>query len=388
MSEYIPNRKLKSVTVKNFQAHTNSTFNLENGLNLIVGTSDSGKSALARAINFVLYNISESDFVREKEKYFEVEIVFADDAIIKRTKGKDINSVSYKYPHDFDFTTYKAFGNNYPDEVLDFLDRPVITKSLGAVSYSDQSNKNFLIEQPASAQPKIISSIIGTDDLQKAADNCSTKVRSYNEQVKASENLIKTLEDKIETEYVDLDNKKESLDDLLLVIDQISSLETEVLLIDSDIKSYQSINKRGKDAKKNLTLHEKIVDQLSSKVETLVEKSNELKGLSEIIESNDSLTNKLESAKKKLRFHTLITESCIDSNIKTIETLKSDMHEISLLIYEKDLNHHRIYELQEKIKQEKTLIKNNESSLENYQKIIIDNGWYCSECNKFGGQEI
>ena len=49
------------------------------------------------------------------------------------------------------------------------------------------------------------------------------------------------------------------------------------------------------------------------------------------------------------------------------------------------LNHHLF---SHKIKQEKTLIKNNESSLENYQKIIIDNGWYCSECNKFGGQEI
>lgn len=388
MSEYMPNRKLKSVTVKNFQAHTNSTFNLENGLNLIVGTSDSGKSALARAINFVLYNISESDFVRLKEKQFEVEIVFADGAVIKRTKGKDINSVSYKYPHDFDFTTYKAFGNNYPEEVLDFLDRPVYTKSLGAVSYSDQSNKNFLIEQPASAQPKIISSIVGTDDLQKAADNCSSKVRNYNEQIKISENLIKTLEDKIETDYVNLDEKKKALDDLLIVVDQISSLETEVLLIDSDIKSYQSINKRGKEAKKNQILHEKIVKTLHDKVDVLINKSSELETISTIIDTNQALTNKLNSANKKIKYHNSIIKSCIEANTKQIDILSSDMNEISLLSYEHSLLLQNIYDNQEKIKKEKNLIKDHESELQDLQKIIIKNGWYCSECNKFGGQEI
>ena len=54
-------RKISLVKVKNFQAHENSEFRLSNGLNLIYATNDSGKSALARALDFVLQNKSEGN---------------------------------------------------------------------------------------------------------------------------------------------------------------------------------------------------------------------------------------------------------------------------------------------------------------------------------------
>ncbi len=388
MSENLVDRKIKSVRVKNFQAHTDSTFNLENGLNLIVGTSDSGKSALARAINFVLFNISESDFVREKEKFFEVEIVFADGAVIKRIKGKDLNSVSYKYPTDFDFTTYKAFGNNYPDEVLDFLDRPVMSKALGAVSYSDQSNKNFLIEQPASAQPKILSTIIGTDDIQKAVDNCLSKVRSFSEQIKTSESSIKNLEEKIDTQYVDLDEEKIILDNLLNILDQINVIETEVLLIESDIETLKSIKKRGNENRNNLDHCNAVIDTLTDKVMDLVNKSNELSQIVGLINSDQTIKNKLEISEKNLELQQAILQSSIESKIDNVQSLLSETNNISELI--KDINSYKTnsQNINQKIQNEINVINTKQSELDNLYKIIHKNGWYCSECNKFGGQEL
>lgn len=388
MSENIIDRKLKSVTVKNFQAHTDSTFDLENGLNLIVGTSDSGKSALARAINFVLYNISESDFVREKEKFFEVEIVFADGAIIKRTKGKDINSVSYKYPTDFDFTTFKAFGNSYPDVVLDFLDRPIMSKALGAVSYSDQSNKNFLIEQPASAQPKILSTVIGTDDIQKAADNCSSKVRSFNDQVKTSESVIKNLEEKIETQYVNLDEEKQILDGLQNILEQINIIETEVLLIESDLNTLKSIKKRGNENKQHLNLCNNIIEILSEKIDTLVTKSNDLLSITTIIDNDKNIKERLKIAQKNLELNQAILDSSIETKIEKIQLLSSETNVISDMIDDTNNFKIKIHNFIQKIEDEKNIIETKQEELDNLYKIIHENEWYCNECNKFGGQEL
>jgi exonuclease SbcC len=388
MSENIIDRKLKSVTVKNFQAHTDSTFDLENGLNLIVGTSDSGKSALARAINFVLYNISESDFVREKEKFFEVEIVFADGAIIKRTKGKDINSVSYKYPTDFDFTTFKAFGNSYPDVVLDFLDRPIMSKALGAVSYSDQSNKNFLIEQPASAQPKILSTVIGTDDIQKAADNCSSKVRSFNDQVKTSESVIKNLEEKIETQYINLDEEKQILDGLQNILEQINIIETEVLLIESDLNTLKSIKKRGNENKQHLNLCNNIIQILSEKIDTLVTKSNDLVSITTIINNDKNIKERLKIAQKNLELNQAILDSSIETKIEKIQLLSSETNVISDMIDDTNNFKTKIHNYIQKIEDEKNIIETKQEELDNLYKIIHENEWYCNECNKFGGQEL
>jgi exonuclease SbcC len=388
MSENIIDRKLKSVTVKNFQAHTDSTFDLENGLNLIVGTSDSGKSALARAINFVLYNISESDFVREKEKFFEVEIVFADGAVIKRTKGKDINSVSYKYPTDFDFTTFKAFGNSYPDVVLDFLDRPIMSKALGAVSYSDQSNKNFLIEQPASAQPKILSTVIGTDDIQKAADNCSSKVRSFNDQVKTSESVIKNLEEKIETQYINLDEEKQILDELQNILEQINTIETEVLLIESDLNTLKSIKKRGNENKQHLNLCNNIIEILSEKIDTLVTKSNDLVSIATIINNDKNIKERLKIAQKNLELNQAILDSSIETKIEKIQLLSSETNVILNMIDDTNTVKTNINNYIQKIEDEKNIIKTKQEELDNLYKIIHENEWYCNECNKFGGQEL
>ena len=47
---------LKRVRLENFQSHKNSIIDFDRGLNVIVGPSDSGKSAIIRAIKWALYN--------------------------------------------------------------------------------------------------------------------------------------------------------------------------------------------------------------------------------------------------------------------------------------------------------------------------------------------
>ncbi len=51
----MPNRFLTEIKLENFQDHKDSTISLTNGINLIVGSSDAGKSAILRAVNFVFH---------------------------------------------------------------------------------------------------------------------------------------------------------------------------------------------------------------------------------------------------------------------------------------------------------------------------------------------
>jgi len=45
---------INSLTIQNFQSHKNTTLEFDNGINIIIGQSDSGKTAIIRALNWVI----------------------------------------------------------------------------------------------------------------------------------------------------------------------------------------------------------------------------------------------------------------------------------------------------------------------------------------------
>jgi exonuclease SbcC len=62
-------RYIKKVTLKNFQSYSDHTVEFTSGLNVLEGTSDSGKSAILRAISFVLHNSPRKDsFIQEEQQ--------------------------------------------------------------------------------------------------------------------------------------------------------------------------------------------------------------------------------------------------------------------------------------------------------------------------------
>ena len=62
------NRKIKSVRMINFQNHRETYYKLTDGLNIITGSSDNGKTACARALNFALNNIHSGDIIMHGQK--------------------------------------------------------------------------------------------------------------------------------------------------------------------------------------------------------------------------------------------------------------------------------------------------------------------------------
>ena len=59
----VKDRYIKTVKIHDFQSHEDSFMEFEKGLNIIVGPSDSGKSAVIRAIKWALFNeIGKGDY--------------------------------------------------------------------------------------------------------------------------------------------------------------------------------------------------------------------------------------------------------------------------------------------------------------------------------------
>lgn len=122
-------RRIKTLIIKNFQNHKYTNITFDNGLNIIAGSSDCGKTAISRAIFFALYNrASGDDYVYFGEKKAEVYIEFFDSSVFIRTKGKNINTAQFKYPEDSEFTVFAKVGTHYNQQILNFLGMPLKLK--------------------------------------------------------------------------------------------------------------------------------------------------------------------------------------------------------------------------------------------------------------------
>lgn len=111
---------LARLHLKNFQSHRDTVINFDPGVNAIAGLSDSGKSAIFRALNWVINNKpAGADFATHGESSVEVELILSSGTKIRRRRTKSDNLF------EMDGKEYRAFGQDVPEEIraaLNFAD--------------------------------------------------------------------------------------------------------------------------------------------------------------------------------------------------------------------------------------------------------------------------
>ena len=105
---------IKKLRIKNFQKHKSIDIEFDDHITSIVGPSDSGKSALIRALKWVITNKPNGmEFIREGSKKCSVRIE-TDNHKITRSRGTENT-------YHLDKEVFHAFGNNVPKEIIDSL---------------------------------------------------------------------------------------------------------------------------------------------------------------------------------------------------------------------------------------------------------------------------
>lgn len=182
---------VKSLSVKNFQSLKKITLDLK-PFTVIVGKSDSGKSALVRAISAALFNTSGNDYITWGEKECLVQII-SDGNLIEYKKG---SSPSYKINSE----RFSAIGRG-PFIGVEKLGFREISNEGAKIrpQISTQYDPPFLISDAFS--PQIVASILGV-----LSD--SIKVSSAK---KMAETDLRAVTSELNYKEKDIDSTKTSL---------------------------------------------------------------------------------------------------------------------------------------------------------------------------------
>lgn len=205
-------RYITSLELENFQCHARTLLTFSPGLNVIVGPSDQGKTAIIRALRWVLYNEPRgSDFVRVGAEHCRVTVTFDDGTRITREKGPRTNR--YVIEKDGERREFNAVTPEVEREVrvahgmmpLVLDEDREIKLHLGG-----QLEAPFLLEEPGTLRAKALSQIVGVHIIDAAIrDVLADEGRAAREEADLGRD-ISSWEEKL-AQYHDLPAQEEAL---------------------------------------------------------------------------------------------------------------------------------------------------------------------------------
>ena len=185
--------KVKSIDIVNFQSHENTHIDFNDGLNIIIGESNNGKTSILRAMDWVIDNQPlGTDFIMTGKNYCKVRITYDNDTFIERyrtLKDTGYYRVGVINNGQETYQEYKGFTNNVPVEVMNVHQMPKIsiTKSIEThLNKISQLERPFLITENTNEKAAAIGRITGTNIVDVAIKNVGSDIASDKKHLKAN----------------------------------------------------------------------------------------------------------------------------------------------------------------------------------------------------------
>jgi DNA repair exonuclease SbcCD ATPase subunit len=172
-------KKISKVEVVNFQSHKSTIIDSFGDFNVVLGPTDSGKSAILRAIKWCLYNEPDgTDFIRQGEPYAEVTVYFNDGTAVRRYKSKRENR--YELLKDGgSILTLESFGSGPVGVVVDFHGMREVNffGRNQSLNICDQLSLPFFIANSPIERATMIGQLAKTDVIDRAIKNTAGDMR-------------------------------------------------------------------------------------------------------------------------------------------------------------------------------------------------------------------
>ena len=202
---------IKSLDIENFQSHAKTRLEFVEGVNWIVGASDTGKSAIARAMCWLFENRPSGDAFRSHwggDTIVQIELENKDlpNCFIRRVKEKNDNFYTHQ-PDDETVggMTFRAFGQNVPDEITDalYLDP--------SINFQRQHDGPFLVNDSPGEVARELNRVASLDEIDTTFAAIESRLRSVTRKHKELEAETIDRQVRLEALTVDVDQREAAI---------------------------------------------------------------------------------------------------------------------------------------------------------------------------------
>lgn len=321
---------IKEINIKNFQSHKDTKMSLHPGLNVIVGTSYSGKSAILRALRWLVENKAPKGIYRSFwGGDTSIELVLDEHSA---TRGRTDKENTYS----LDDEVLKAFKTDVPDPVKNLL-------NFNEINLQKQHDMPFLVSKSGPEIQRTLNEIANLDLIDTTMANLNGSKLKTSAEINDTSEKLKDYEMKLKRlEFVEqMKEKSTSLKELYNTTQEKSARLDSLLDTVTSVKNYKDqIEYRLKQAECYRNL-QAIIDHINTKKA----KENMLDAITSTIESINSVTLRLSDLTKSqekyddleyLKIRALETDSKnIDviskkTRLASVITILEDIHDLHI----------------------------------------------------------
>jgi DNA repair exonuclease SbcCD ATPase subunit len=238
---------IQSIQIKNFQSHKNTTLEFSDGLNIVIGTSDCGKTAILRALRLLIWNRPGGDAYRSHWGGDTEITLTTENNTISRGKGKE----NY---YDLDKKHFVAMGTEVPKEIADAL-------NIQEINFARQFDQPFLLTSTPGEVASHWNSIAHLEKIDTSTKKVQSWINGLNQDIKTNEkDILKNQQElgqyayleKMEIELEVLEGMEKDLQTHYSTLNKLTKLTNEIQSVEAEIQQTSKI----------LTLEEQIVSIL------------------------------------------------------------------------------------------------------------------------------
>ena len=378
--------KINKIKINSYGKLKEKEINLKNGINILYGSNEAGKSTLLRFIVNSFYGISKNKKGKEYSDY-EKYLPWVGDEFSGKVEYELDNNKKYEVYRDFKKKNPKIFNEQMEDISKEFN----IDKNKGNEFFYEQTNvdEDLFLSTIVVGQQEVkleksqqgmliqkIANLVGTGDdnvsYKRAIDRINRRQLDEIGTERSREKPINILARKIEN----LENEKEELEKYSNIKYQIEEnkniLKEEIEELEKEnnlLKEIKILNEKEKLEKEKINIQENIKNENLEKINLLENKLNEIKNNNKnILNNKNEKNNKNNLLKNKLNKKIIILFFLVlIINILQFIFIKNKIINIIFLLTAPALLIYYIFsknKINKKIKEEEKIEKNNNEILE------------------------
>lgn len=222
---------LEKIEIKNFQSHQATALNLSPNVNTLQGNSDCGKSAVMRALSWLVFNPAGDYFVSDWAKRGKTitapcEVTLSVNGHkVTRKRDKDFNG------YILDGQVFEATRNSVPPQVLSVL-------GLGEVNVQRQLDPPFLLSMSAGDVSRYINSLVNLTRIDKWTTAVNGRTRSLQQQVESGKQQVEKQQAEVDS-YAYVEKLEAVSKKLTEVEDRIVSLNNEGSALEDSVADWE-----------------------------------------------------------------------------------------------------------------------------------------------------
>lgn len=329
---------IERVELRNFQSHTKSQFEFEAGVNAIIGPSDSGKTAILRALRWVIWNRPLGDAFRSDWG--------GDTSVTIQVPGNEITRWKHDSGHGYTINGSKltAIKTDVPDDVVRIL-------NIDEVNLQQQFDRPFLLDSSAGEVAAHFNRIAHLDIIDATMKTLASWQRQLNQDVRVYESKIEEYENSlIKFNHISemekkiiraekLQNRIEKLDKDLMELSRIIDVIEEV---DLQMEEFEPLFAMDKKVTEYFTLREEKT-QLEHTFLRASDIVSEIKAVSQALKKLEAFPIKETQVDNAIELF---------QNLRTLYDNKKDVYLLFTNIKENDEDMYNIVQETNKLQEE------------------------------------